>query len=298
MIISNTQASLRDLCERAHYYSYIVGVEPKKLPPAIYRGVVGHSALEQYYLEMKDGGSPDTRLSAAKSVLQKEIARIASETPEEFEQVGLIIKLTKLIEHYADVYRQEEFRVLEVEKDYYTPITPSIQYGVILDLLVEMTKGPYRGDLVVVDHKFVYNFKTVLDVSMDAQLPKMIKTLRDGGYVVSRAMYNQLRYRDLKNPISESVFKREWTKPKKIELDTIWDEQKKTALELETVHSLPKEVVQSEARRTLNLLVCRSCLFQKLCRAELVGDSIRSMLITDYQKSSSPWRNTDMGEVA
>lgn len=294
MIISNTQVSLRNLCERAHYYSYIVGVEPKKLPTAIYRGVLGHSALEQYYLEMKEGASQDICSKAAKSVLDKEVARIAAETPEQFEQIGLVINTRKLIEGYTAVYKEEEFKVLEVEKDFYTPINDSIDYGVRLDLLVEMTKGPHRGDVVVIDHKFVYNFKTTLDVDMDAQLPKMVKTLRANGYLITKGMFNQIRTRKLKSPSLSDLYRREWTRSKKIEIETIWREQEQTALEISHIKTLPIEVIEStKAKRNMSLLVCRSCFFQPLCKAELNGEDITANLQANYQKSSSPWRNTE-----
>lgn len=293
MIISNTQASLRNLCERAHYYSYIVGVEPKKLPVAIYRGVLGHSALEQYYLEMKEGSSQETCLSAAKSVLNKEIARIASETPEQFEQINLIISLLKLIEGYVEAYKEEEFRVLGVEADYFTPVSEGIDYGVRLDLLVEMVKGEHRGDIVVVDHKLVYNFKTTLDIDMDGQLPKMIKTIRENGYVISKGMFNQLRTRPLKNPSLSDLYRREWIRPKKTEIDQIWKEQRDTALDIAALKKLSPEIIETKVARNMSLLVCRSCFFQPLCKAELNGDDITQMLKANYQKSSSPWRNTE-----
>jgi hypothetical protein len=281
MIISNTQIATKNLCDKAHDLRFIKNLEPKRLPPAIYRGVLGHSALEQYYLLLRDGKPVEECRDGALAVLDREIARISRETPEEFEQISLILGLRKLIEAYAEVYRIEPFKVLEVEKEYHAPVSPSIDYGLRLDLLVEMTSGEYRGDLVVVDHKIVYNFKTALDIQMDAQLPKYIKALRENGLVVTKGIFNQIRYRSLKNPSPVDLYRRDWLKSNKAEIEQIWSEQERVANQI---------VLDTESKampiRTLSLLVCRSCMFQGPCKAELNGDDVTQMLEANYQSST------------
>jgi hypothetical protein len=286
MIISNTQVSMKNLCDKAHHFRFVRdshGYEPKKFPIPIYRGILGHSALEQYYLQLKDGKPVEECRDAALSVLDNEIRIISTETPEEFELIKIVIQLRQLIEAYAEVYRKEPFRVLEVEQEYQTSVglREDIKYGLKLDLLVEMTSGQYRGDLVVVDHKFVYNFKTTLDIEMDAQLPKYIYTLRQNGYTVTKGMFNQVRTRGLKNPGPEDLYRREWLKSSKAEVSQIWDEQSITAARIADDINWSRTSI-----RTLSLLVCRSCMFQGPCKAELNGDDVTQMLEANYQKSS------------
>lgn len=284
MIISNTQVSLENLCERAHYYRFILGIEPKSLPPAIYTGILGHKALEWYYLEMRDGSPVDQCLKAAKVILNKEAERVAIEEPESYDLMSAIFKINKLIEGYARIYSEEEFKILEIEQEYQTPINEHDTYAMKLDLLVEMTKGPYRGNLILVDHKFVYNFKTVLDIDMDAQLPKYIRTLRQNGYVVNTGMFNQIRTRSLKDPGPADLYRREVVsfKSRKSEIDSIWREQEITAHRI----SLKMESKNPQCVRNMNQLVCRSCMFQKPCKAELNGDDITQMVNANYQKST------------
>lgn len=288
MIVSNTQVSLENLCERAHYYRFILGIEPKTLPPALYRGVLGHAALEAYYLEMKEGASLDTCLKAAKSVLDKEIARIATETPEEFEQIMLVQTIYPLIVGYARRWEVEPFKILEIEHEYQVPITDHIQYAMKLDMLVEMTRGKYRGDLIVVDHKFVYNFKTQLDIDMDAQLPKYVWTMRQNGYIVTKGMFNQIRTRELKAPTPDDLYRREFVDftSRRKEMEQIWREQKLTAERLVDKIGTGSKKAASQSPRTLSLLVCRSCTFKDPCKAELNGNDITHMLQSNYQKST------------
>lgn len=287
MIISNTQIAAKNLCDKAHDYQFIKKIVPKRLPTAIYRGVIGHAALEQYYLLLKDGKSVEECRDAALSVLDKEINKIATSTPEEFEQIGLLVNLRALIRDYAEVYRIEPFKVLEVEKVFTTKAStqvrflPVIDYGLKLDLLVEMTKGEHRGDLVVVDHKFVYNFKTALDIQMDAQLPKYIKTLRDNGFIVTKGFFNQIRTRVMKNPSPVDLYRRDWIKTNKAETEQIWTEQLQSAEQI-----LKAQEFNTPPIRTMSLLVCRSCMYQGPCKAELNGDNVTQMLEANYEPST------------
>jgi len=292
MIISNTQVGTKLLCDKQHDFRFMRaghGYEPKKLPPAIYRGILGHSALEQYYFTLKEGFGVGVASSAAQQVLDTEISRLAAETPGEFETVGLILQLKNLVELYAQAYREETFKVLEVEKDFRTSVDENIEYALKLDLLVEMTSGEFRGDLVVVDHKFVYNFKTPLDIEMDAQLPKYIHVLKQNGYTVSKGMFNQIRTRSLKNPTQADLFRREWIKPTKSEINQIWFEQKEAAYQIHRDQDYSNTPI-----RNMSLLVCRSCMFQQPCKAELNGDDVTQMLKANYQKSTYGY--TELGE--
>ncbi len=294
MIISNAQISTKLLCDKAHHFRYTLKREPKKLAPALYRGVLGHSALEAYYTVLKNGGLTEEARLSAFNILDKEIARIIQTSPEDSQIILMVMKLRKLIEVYSEIYRKESFKVLAVEQDYKILVNQNIDYVLRLDLLVEMTAGEYRGDLVVVDHKFVHNFKSVSDIQMDAQLPKYIKVLKDNGYFVTKGMFNQIRTRDLKYPTSESVYKRSWIKPTKEEIDRIWYEQELVALQIQDNDSNPAYVPV----RTMNYQVCRFCAFQGPCKAELDGTDISSYLIANYKETNSPLRKADVSDAA
>lgn len=283
MIISNTEVTTKNICDYAHHMHFIKGVAPKKLPTPLYRGIVGHSALEAYYLLMKEGTPVDECRKAAMAVIDKEIAHVAETSPEGFERVQLLVNIRNLIRDYAEVYRVEPFKVLEVEKKFFTSVDleRDIHYGLQLDTLVEMTSGEFRGDLVVMDHKFVYNFKTALDIQMDAQLPKYIKTLRDNGYFVTKGWFNQVRTRPMKAPKPEDLYRRTWLKAKNAETAQIWKEQVKVARELQDLKTDPSY----EPVRTLSYVTCRNCMFQQPCYSALDGSDVTAMLESNFEPS-------------
>lgn len=282
MIISNSEVASKNLCDKQHDFRFNKLLQPRTVSGPLGLGILGHEAFEAYYNEMMQGSPVDLCKKAAHSVLHAEIVRTSTETPEDYERLQDIAYLVKLFDGYAEVYRQEPFRILAVEKEYQTPISDDIYYGLKLDLLVEFISGKYRGDFVVVDHKFVYNFKTQLDIDMDAQIPKYIKVLRDHDIIVTKGLFNQVRYRRMKAPQPSDIYQRSWLKANKEETEQIWKEQLIVAKQIVRAREDPSYV----PIRTLSLLVCRSCSFQAPCKAELNGDNIDKMLAANYIKST------------
>ncbi len=285
-VITNTRASGFALCERSDYYRFVYnggeGIEPRYFSRPIARGLAGHAALEAYYNEMKDGSNLDTCKKAMLDVVDKIIINDTIERPAEFEHINMLHYLRKLLIWYAEYYQTEPFRIVEVEKVFTTPVDEDIEYAMKLDLLIEFTKGEFRGDLAVYDHKFVYNFKTPAEVDMDSQLPKYIKTLRENGYYVTKGFFNQIRHRELKNPEPTDIFKRTPLKTKSVKTERIWSEQREYAKKIVKTQSDPNY----DPLRTLSVITCRGCFFQPVCHLELAGEDPTEMINSNFQKNT------------
>ncbi len=277
--VSNTRTTVHNTCTRQEYYIYDMKITPRVPSIAKYRGTMGHEALAAYYRAMQDGYSLDDCLDAAITVLKVETMRIASDSAEDPELVNILKQIKNLLKGYMNYWRVEPFKVLAVEETMTAPINDDAEYLMILDLLVEMTSGKYKGSLVVMDHKFVYNFKSKVELELDAQLPKYIKTCRANGYFVTRGIFNQIRYREQKDQSPEKYFLREDLKSTKTEWDTIWEEQTDAAIEI-AAGTRP-------VRRSLNSYVCKGCDFANLCKAELRGDDITMMANTLFKPRES-----------
>lgn len=227
---------------------------------------------------MQEGGSTDDCLKAAKAVIDSRILQVIMESPEEYEKVTLLSELSTLLEAYAEFYRTESFEVIAVEKVYQANIAEGIEYAMKLDLLVKWTAGKYRGDYELIDHKFVYNFKDSTELEMDGQMPKYIKTLKLNGITISKASFNQIRYRQMKEFDPNKVFLRVPARLHPYKTEAIWNEQKKYAIEI--VHN------PAEPLRTLSLVSCRGCYFHEICNADLMGQDTKNILSTRYQTST------------
>lgn len=276
-IISNSEVTAYNECARRHWYQYNHSLQPRSYGIALTRGIIGHQVLEEYYRALLNGCSPDEASDTAQAKFALYIQQFIVANPTEFDKIEMLSDLMRLMKRYFTFYRDNDnFTVLAVEETYIAPMTTGISYGMKLDVLIQMLSGLYRGETVIMDHKFLYNFKSDDELSIDGQLPKYIKTVAESsGLHVTRGVFNQVRYRELKSPDPEAIFRRTWVKPKREAKDQIWQEQLEASV----------EIVQNPRppRRTLSPLVCKNCYFLQICRAELNGEPTETMKKIDYK---------------
>ena len=282
-VVSNTEVTTKSVCDRQHFYRFTLGIEPLSgnLSPALYRGIIGHEALEVYYRAMMSGLSVEDARLAALEYLEKVILGVVTNTPEDANRIILLSELSLLIDTYSRYYGVELFDVIAVEQVYQAPIGEDLLYGMKLDVLIQYTSGEFRGDYCIMDHKFVYNFKDSAELEMDGQMPKYQKTLRENGIVVGKAVFNQIRYRKINDPVMTQIFRRTPARLSPVKTATIWDEQKEIAQQI-----VDDEKNRKRPLRTLSLLVCRNCHFYELCNADMMGQNTEQMITSNYQKST------------
>lgn len=232
------------------------------------------------------GWNHDEAVEAAFEELNKKLQWIVNNWPDDIALIKVVSKVKEMLQGYFHLYRSDDFIVHEVEKFFSAPITDTALYGMRLDLLIEFTSGEFRGDFAVVDHKFVYNFKTPKELTMDGQLSKYVKTLRENGYVVTKGIFNQLRYRELRDPTPEDLYKRTPVRASKTKAENIWREQAKCTTEISEVKAQPKELWAETATRNLSPFTCKYCHFQELCNTELEEQDITSTLQANFQKNT------------
>jgi len=281
--ISNSRINTYNQCGKLHDYVYIMEIAPDGAYLSIprFRGIKGHEALAVYYGALLEGKSSEVARKMATDHVQQEMFQLDKHYSNYFEAIKTLTELVGLLGKYFTYYDEEPFKVISVEEKYSTPIDDSVNYILILDLLVEWTKGEMRGEPVVIDHKFVYDFKSEAQLKMDGQQPKYIKALRSNGIRAKRAIFNQLRYRDLKesNPLN-NIFRRSFLKSTLPEINAIWEEQAETALEI--VYDPRKP------RRIMNEYICKGCDFRDLCHLELTSEDSSSFIRSNFKKRKGP----------
>lgn len=276
-IISNSEVTAYNECARRHWYQYNHSLQPRSYGIALTRGIIGHQVLEEYYRVLLQDGQPDDAAAVALEKFTLYIHQFILENPTAFDKIEMLSDLMRLIKRYFAFYRtNDNFRVLAVEETYIAPVDEDISYGMKLDVLIQMLSGLYRGETVIMDHKFLYNFKSDNELSIDGQLPKYIRTVAESsGLHVTRGVFNQIRYRELKNLDPEAVFRRTWVKPTRAAKEQIWQEQRDASIEIANEPRPP--------RRTLSPLVCKNCYFLQICRAELNDEPTETMKKIDYK---------------
>lgn len=249
-------------CQRKHFYSFVERLAPKNgYSVAITRGVVGHDALAEYYTRKQAG---DTKAECLVSALQ-----VVDNSYEEFPDMWNEFKqLKNVITRYVEYYWDEAWIPVEIERQHETFLEnkTGLSYGMRLDLLAEV-----NNSLVLIDHKFVYNFFTDKELAMSAQLQKYLYTLNRNGIPVKTVVVNQIRYRELKNPDSSMIFRRSYIHSTETERSRVMDEHKKVALNIQYLKNIEPDQHFRLTEMSLDKNTCGSCTFQPVCKDYLQG---------------------------
>ena len=284
MIISNSEVGTFLSCERKHYYAHGLGLAPKKTSDSLSRGIIGHEALAEYYMNDRN---PDKMFRVVDS-------HAVAGTGDMDMLTGLRTLLSFYVEHYADE-DAALFDILEVEKAYYMDLGDEYSYGMRLDLLAQFKRGPYMGEKVLIDHKFQYNFPTADELALNVQLPKYIGTLRNNGIDVKRGMLNVLRWRVTKanEHVASERFRREVVTPEPKLIRQVMKEQVLASERIADRKAEPVRVYGAIALRSINSMTCKNCAFSNLCATEMRGEDASVMIQTEFQKNTYGYSKGD-----
>lgn len=268
-VISNSEVTDYLKCKRKFYYAHILKIKPKSYSKSLTRGIIGHEALAAYYERLRETHNYEVSKTAAMQVLSGYLMS----DPE------MIQGLMSLISEYSDAHQDlDEFEILEVEKSYRMPLGDDLDYAMRLDLLVKYHHGPYAGETVLIDHKFVYNFWTEDDLTLNAQIPKYLGTLRVNGYNVNKGIINQLRWREVKS--NPERFRKNIIKPSQKEVYNVLQEQATASQEIILLKSYDNP--EDHVLRTMEKFTCQHCQFLMLCKVDLTGEDSTVMRRADF----------------
>ena len=281
MKISNSEVSTFLKCERRHYYAHGLNLAPNHYGMSLTRGIIGHEALEAYYNVLFVQQPEKQARDAAQEVILKYV-RQGGDVP-------MLSSLSVLLnEYFDDVASKDDFVIIAVERVMTMPLGEDIDFAMRYDLLVEMKSGPYAGEIVLIDHKFVYNFWTPDNLMLNMQAPKYIATLRASEIPVKRMMINQLRWREVKS--NPERFRREYITPVAAEIKQVLTEQYVASVRIkEKMQDLTE--YGATALRTMDNMTCQNCSFVMLCRVELIGQDPTLLIQTEFKPNDYGYNN-------
>lgn len=286
-VISHSEVETYLLCEQRHFYAFgdntfgdQVGLEPKKMSDALYRGIVGHDALSVFYVTLKDTNLYDL---ASKNAVDRVMQWAMRDEPKYNILTDLNGRLlpryfeyarTKWDEGWRPEYVEHEFRLKFMVGDieYVYPFKPDV-----------IMRDP-AGNLWVWDHKFVYNFYTQDEINLLPQIPKYIGALRALGLHIKGGYYNQIRHREVKdldkhNRLDPFV-------PTDARVVNAFKQQIKVMVEIAGLKEGLVSQWEESVTRTLNGMVCKTCSFKYLCAATLNGQDGVLMRKVEFSPNS------------
>jgi CRISPR/Cas system-associated exonuclease Cas4 (RecB family) len=274
--VSHSEVDSYLLCRRKHYYGYTKSLQRVQESAALAMGSAGHKVLEVFYTAIIRGDSFDEALVEA-----KEIADTLR------EQVSIPANRANIFDTLFDLYFPNEplvkegWTILAVEKQFnleYDPDTQA-QYPFVVDVIA---KSP-EGKVVVIDHKFVYDFYNYEASIMQPQIPKYIGALRALNYKIDHGAYNMIRTRKLKESTAEGMLSWLDVKPEPARVQQVFKEQIAVASDIMAIKAMSPEMQDAHAYRVANKMVCQSCSFLDICRTELSGGNSKLMIETEYK---------------
>lgn len=272
--ISNSEVSTWLVCQRQYYYSFDLALEPNSYTEALSRGLLGHEVLACYFSELKRGKDHEDAVVTARTFLSS----FMHGGPYNLD---LVLEMDRILTGYW-AYRQgdSDWEILHVEEQFNVFFTTEFEFSMRLDLLV---RDRSTQEIILVDHKFVYDFWNQDDLALNPQLPKYIGALRVNGFKVDRAILNQIRYRKLKDPTPDRLYVRESYTPSNNKVVTVVRDQITASEEIVTWRNLPLEERGKKAKCILNKVVCRNCPVKRLCADELDGGDIKYLAATEFK---------------
>lgn len=293
-IISNSEVDSFLTCERKHFLSFGFNRESKHPSESLGKGILGHELLAEYYRSLQGGATKLEARQEAMKFLSKVYIK-GDFSPEVLTTVQLLV--SRYIENDT---LATGAKILEVEKDFYLPINDQYWYGMRLDLLVQATVGRLQGQVLLIDHKFTYDFYSPDDLLLNPQMPKYVGTVRFNGYPVAEAYLNQLRTRFhsglIPKKTDEDLFKRMpvglGTMNQARVANAIKTQMKASERILEK-RSLPLDLWFDDALPVQNKMICRSCPFKTPCQMMETNIPPAQALGGEFQKRSYGYALTE-----
>lgn len=290
--ISHSEASTWLNCKRQYLYAFDYALEPKPASGTstyskalknigVNKGTLGHDILNLYYEALRINESNTTALKIARDYLNQLLLH-----PELYE-LELVTETMTRLNRYWEYYERDfsELRVLEVEKTYDLSLG-AFNYVFKIDALMQNIK---TNKLILMDHKFVYDFYTETELSLNSQMVKYLAALQHNGIFPDVVYLNQVRTRVLKNPTNTDLFNRAPLNPSRAKLTRSLQEQLLVSQEIMEWKELDLATRSSLAVRSSGTFPnpCKFCKFAgNLCIPEYDGGDVTHSIETNYQPNS------------
>jgi hypothetical protein len=275
--ISNSETVDFLTCKRRYYNAYVRMLAPKEYSGPLSIGLVGHLSLERYFLDLKGGRPHPVARQNAERVLSQLLSGASQYAMQSV--IDAQVALTRYFDYYGD--HSKTWKIIEVERQYDLDIPGRpYMYSMKLDLLVyDLTDHRYK----LVDNKFTYDFWSENKMKLRSQFPRYVAALRHNKLKVDEVLINQIRYRKMKDgtPI-EKYLKRTPEEVGNHKIRMMLEEYISTADDITAFRALPPEEMERKAVRTLVDPICKYCPFNELCKLEMDGAYVGTMIKTDF----------------
>lgn len=281
MIISGSNIETAQKCERMYYYAVVLKLSPRELPIFLKRGSFGHEMMEYGFRAIMEGGTVEEATQAAAIPLER---MLASDDPDKAEMMKVYRHVITFISWtqspevawkpvaIEDVLMWDLTLKRPTSKEEITLAEQfdNLVYAFTPDLIIEFTRGPYKGQHAILDYKFLGQYMTAEALDMSQQILKYIiyRNKIKTDFKIRRGAFVQLNTRADATATGHKLFLVKWQEPTKHRLERIEYENEQLVERTANLHGKRPD----EFLRTTNKNVCDRCFFAgDLCPAEFDG---------------------------
>ncbi len=285
MITSHSEVETALLCSRRHYYAFGEKLARKSTSISLSRGVAGHAVLAAFF----DSYKANRSYSVAYAAAMNHLAELMQEA-KSADDVSMLGHLTQIVSTFLENNKERiaNWQIESVEQEYRVELEDDLTYAFTIDLVARE-----RGQLIVVDWKFAYDFYEPKIVKVLPQVPKYIGGLQRMGMQARRGYYGILRTRSLKSPTPDSTFRLVPIEPNPARVARTFHEFTTKARELHQLKQLPLAEWEAKTTRTGNNIVCKGCSFAEICGIELEGRDASLDKKMDYEVNTYGYGNDE-----
>ncbi len=279
--VSHSEVETFLLCQRKHFYGYTMSLTRIDGSNARDRGTLGHLILARWFEQIKNYQAHSGLVNPSGEeykAIESHTRKYLGSLMGDFES-SQVKEVADLFNFFIEANPFRGFEILAVEKEFTLDLGNGGAYSFVIDLIV---RDP-RGKMVVVDHKFTYDFYSDTDIALMPQIPKYIGALRALGHDVSYGLYHLLRTRTGKNQTVEDKIKVMPAPASTAIVVQTFAQQIDVTEEIIARKELTPEELTATSRRVGSSLVCKYCDFRSLCAAELRGDDTRLLVKSEYK---------------
>lgn len=293
--VSNSEVMAWLSCKMKYYFSFDLGLMPKPNlearllasgKPSVRTldiGNLGHEILAVYYELLKNDLTVEDAIQECRDRLSK---MALNPTKFNFEVItATLVVLNRYWAFYAE-NDHKQFEVLEVEKEYDIPLTDEFSYVFRFDLLLKERR---TGKIILVDHKFKYDFFTDQSINLSGQVPKYLGALRYNNIRPDIVWLNQIRSRIPSGTVThKELFRRSPVVPSNNKISNALREQIIVSQQIAEWRDQPPEIRKATAFRSMDAYPrpCESCPFKKPCTQDYDGGNITHTLMLEFIPNS------------
>lgn len=288
-LVSQSEADTFLSCQQKHYYSFGEpnsdggrGIQPIEHSESLTRGIMGHEGIAVYWQWRVADSTHNEAVSAA-------IRTIVEYDTELIEVKSQVVKILGV---YFEFYRDDFdiWKPLAIEKEFrYEFPASDITFPFKPDAVMQNRR---TGQVVIWDHKFLYNYYQERLFPLMPQMKKYGLALKKLGFRIDGYMYNQISTR----ANSKQPFKRTEIFPLGDSAEMFMSDQQETSERIVELKTLGPVEWQYNIVRNASSFSCSHCPFSDLCISDVEGMSGRKLLIRNFYMPNS-YRYGDGEEV-